>query len=128
MCMSVALQNMPELAKRMKYVRRTLNLTQQAFAEMAGTSQQAIQQAEKGLSQNPRYLFNLAQELDIPYEWLAHNQMPDALQKKGQGAKKQAQGLSDRRSDEVLESFAHLSEKEQELMLNLMKERAKKDR
>lgn len=111
------LKSLPELADRLIYIRRIKSLTQMHLAEMAGTTQQAIQQAEGGKARHPRYLAKLAQALDIPHEWLALNMMPGKA-----GAKS---GLSEKGSD-VLSSFYAMPKKDQDLMLELMKSRGKK--
>lgn len=115
--MSMPLKNLPDLADRLIYVRRIKSLTQAELADLAGTTQQAIQQAEAGKARNPRYLAQLAQALDIPHEWLALNMMPGKAGAKG--------GLSEKGSD-VLTSFYAMPKKDQDLMLELMKARSKK--
>lgn len=114
---SIPLKNLTDLADRLIYVRRMKDLTQAELAELAGTTQQAIQQAESGKARNPRYLARLAQTLDIPHEWLALNMMP------ARGAP--AGGLAEKGTD-VLKSFYAMPKKDQELMLELMKARGKK--
>lgn len=116
--MSMPLKDLPELADRLMYVRRLNALTQVELADLAGTTQQAIQQAESGKARQPRYLLRLAQALNIPHEWLAMNIMP------AKGARPQA-GFSER-TDEVVNSFFGMPKKDQDLMLELMKSRAKK--
>lgn len=113
--MRFPLKSLPDLADRLIYVRRLKGLTQAELADLAGTTQQAIQQAESGKARNPRYLLHLAQALAIPHEWLAMNMMP------GKGAK----GLAEK-ENEVLQSFYAMPRKEQTLMLELMKTRGKK--
>lgn len=111
------LKSLPDLADRLIYIRRIKSLTQMDLAEMAGTTQQAIQQAESGKARNPRYLARLARALDIPHEWLALGMMPGKT-----GAKA---GLSEKGND-VLTSFYAMPKKDQDLMLELMKARGKK--
>lgn len=112
------LKDIPDLADRLKYIRKIKELSQIDLAELCETTQQAIQQAEAGKAQNPRYLHKLALALDIPYEWLTMNLV---------GPKKvSAQGLSEKKS-EVLDSFYAMPKKEQALILDLMKARRKKD-
>lgn len=115
--MSIPLKSLPDLADRLIYVRRLKDLTQAELADLAGTTQQAIQQAETGKAQNPRYLARLAKALDIPLEWLAMNMIPA---KSGTKA-----GFSEK-GDDVLSSFYAMPKKDQELMLELMKSRARK--
>ena len=111
------LKNIPDLADRLKHVRDAKGLSQVELAEIAGTTQQAIQQAESGKARNPRYLHKLALALDIPYEWLTMNVMPD---KKKEGAS----GFSEEGKD-VLDSFYAMPKKDQALLLELMKSRQK---
>lgn len=116
--MSIPLKNLPDLADRLIYVRRLKDLTQAELADLAGTTQQAIQQAETGKARNPRYLSRLSHALSIPHEWLALNMMP------GKGAA--PRGGMGERGDDVLQSFYAMPKKDQDLMLELMKSRSKK--
>lgn len=111
------LKNIPELAERLKYIRKIKQLSQIELAEIAGTTQQAIQQAECGKAQNPRYLHKLALALDIPYEWLTMNLVPTK--------KPISSGFSDK-GREVLDNFFAMPKKDQALLLELMKSRGKK--
>jgi transcriptional regulator with XRE-family HTH domain len=113
------LKNIPDLAGRLRHIREIKGLSQVELAEIAGTTQQAIQQAETGKARNPRYLHKLALALDIPYEWLTMNIMPE--RKSGQ-----ANGFSEK-GKEVLDSFYSMPKKDQTLLLELMKSRRKKD-
>ena len=113
------LKNIPDLAGRLRHIREIKGLSQLELAEIAGTTQQAIQQAEAGKARNPRYLHKLALALDIPYEWLTMNMMPE--RKIGQ-----AGGFSEK-GKEVLDSFYSMPKKDQTLLLELMKSRRKKD-
>jgi len=112
------LKNIPDLAERLKYIRKIKGLSQIEFAEIAGTTQQAIQQAEAGKAQNPRYLHKLALSLDIPYEWLTMNLVPTK--------KTEVSGFSDK-GREVLDNFFAMPKKDQALLLELMKTRQKKN-
>jgi len=117
----ILLKNIPHLSARLKYIRKMLDLSQIQLAEIAGTTQQAIQQAERGKAQNPRYLHKISLELDVPYEWLTMNLVPDSKGKTvGPG------GFSDR-GKEVLDNFFAMPKKDQALMLELMKSRQKKE-
>jgi transcriptional regulator with XRE-family HTH domain len=118
----IVLKNIPALSERLKYIRAMRDLSQIELAEIAGTTQQAIQQAETGKARNPRYLHKISLALDIPYEWLTMNIQPPAKLQEVEN-----QGLSERRRD-VLDSFFGMSKKEQELMLGLMKTRQKKQK
>lgn len=117
--MSIPLKSLPKVSDRLIYIRRLLNLTQSEMAEMAGTTQQAIQQAEAGKARNPRYLAIVAQKIGIPHEWLALNIMPEKSAKQ--------EGLADKGGD-VLRSFYGMNKKDQDLILELMKTRHKKKR
>lgn len=117
----ISLKNLPELADRLKYVRAVKGLSQIDLARIAETTQQAIQQAEAGKARSPRYLHRLSLELDIPYEWLTMNIMPEKA-KAGR-----AQGLSEK-GHEVLENYFAMPKKDQALLLELMKTRRKKDK
>jgi transcriptional regulator with XRE-family HTH domain len=109
------LKDIPVLADRLIYVRKVKGLTQADLAQLAGTSQQAIQQAESGKALSPRYLPRLARALTIPVEWLTLNEMP---------ADHPARGMSEK-DDEVLSAFKSMPAGDQKLLLDLMKSRAK---
>lgn len=111
-------KNLPDLADRLRYVRKIKGLSQIDLAQIVGTTQQAIQQAESGKAQNPRYLHKLALALDVPYEWLTMNLVP--------GKSKAPGGFSDR-GKEVLDHFFAMPKKDQGLLLELMKTRQKKN-
>lgn len=111
---------MPKLSERLKYIRKLYNLSQTELAEKAGTTQQAVQQAEKGKARQPRYLHKLAQELDIPVDWMIFGEESGG-KKSGSSAK----GLNDQ-SSEVLDSFFAMPEKDQKLIYELMQSRRKK--
>lgn len=111
------LKNIPDLAERLKYIRKIKGLSQIELAGLCGTTQQAIQQAEAGKAQNPRYLHKLAHVLDLPHEWVTMNLVPE---------KKTAMpGFSDK-GREVLDTFFAMPKKDQTLLLELMKTRNKK--
>ena len=111
---------MPKLSDRLKYIRRMKDLSQVELAERAGTTQQAIQQAEKGKARQPRYLHRLAQELDIDVNWLIFGKIEKTL-----STLQKADGLSDKSSD-VLDSFFAMPEKDQKLIYELMQSRKEK--
>ncbi len=115
-------KKMPKLSERLKYIRKRYNLSQVELANKAGTTQQAIQQAEKGKARQPRYLHKLAQSLELPVDWLVFgDEMPDEVDIKLSDAK----GMNDKSSD-VLESFFAMPEKDQQLIYELMKSRQSK--
>lgn len=116
------LKSIPTLADRLKYIRKMKDLSQIELAELAGTTQQAIQQAESGKAQNPRYLHKIALELGIPYEWLTMNLVPEAKGKTASSA-----GLAEK-GREVLDHFYAMPKKDQALMLELMRSRQKKEK
>lgn len=111
---------MPKLSERLKYIRKLYNLSQAELAEKAGTTQQAIQQAEKGKARQPRYLHQLAQSLEISIDWMVFGEISSSNK-----SKKPSQGLSDQSSD-VLDSFFSMPEKDQQLIYELMQSRRKK--
>ena len=111
------LKNIPDLAERLKYIRKIKGLSQIELAGLCGTTQQAIQQAEAGKAQNPRYLHKLAHALDLPSEWVTMNLVP--------GKKSVTPGFSDKGKD-VLDTFFAMPKKDQALLLELMKTRQKK--
>ncbi len=113
------LKDIPVLADRLKYTRETLGLSQIELARLAGTTQQAIQQAETGKAQNPRYLAKLAFALEIPPEWMSLNVMPSKK------TRPEADGFSES-GRQVLDSFYAMPKKDQDLMLELMKSRKDK--
>ncbi|NQZ14424.1 MAG: helix-turn-helix domain-containing protein [Alphaproteobacteria bacterium] len=110
---------MPNLADRLQYIRQIKNLSQAELAEIAGTTQQAIQQAEKGKARQPRYLHNLAMALDLSIEWVLF----------GTEEKISTTDLSgfSEKSAEVLDNFFAMPEEDQELIFKLMKSRQKND-
>lgn len=115
-------KKMPKLSERLKYVRKRYNLSQVELAEKAGTTQQAIQQAEKGKARQPRYLHKLAQTLELPIDWLIFGDAaPDETDLKQLDVK----GLNDKSSD-VLQNFFAMPKKDQQLIYELMKSRQKK--
>lgn len=113
------LETVPVLADRLRYIRKIKNLSQAELAEIAGTTQQAIQQAETGKARQPRYLHNLAMGLDLPVEWVLFGECEQ--EEKLSVSKK---GLSDK-SSEVLDSFFAMPEEDQDLIFQLMKSRKK---
>ena len=113
------IKNIPDLCERLRYIRKVKGLSQIDLAAIAGTTQQAIQQAEAGKAQNPRYLHKIALALDIPYEWLTMNMMPDKKEKATP-----AGGFSEK-GKEVLETYFSMPKKDQALLLELMKSRKK---
>lgn len=117
--------SMPRLSERLKYVRQMFNLSQVELAQKAGTTQQAIQQAEKGIARQPRYLHRLAQELEIPIEWMIFGQAQQQEIAKTIQNTAQAGGLHDQSSD-VLDSFFSMPEKDQKLIYELMQSRKDK--
>lgn len=116
-------KSMPKLSERLQYLRKILNLSQADLAEKAGTTQQAIQQAEKGIARQPRYLHRLAQELDVPINWLIFGE--EETEKIDKKAVKNNAGLNDKSSD-VLDSFFSMPEKDQKLIYELMQSRKEK--
>lgn len=109
------LKDIPALAERLVYLRKTEGLTQADLAQMAGTSQQAIQQAESGKALSPRYLPRLARALGVPVEWLTLNEIPAKGKKKGMSEK----------DDEVLSVFHAMPPSDQKLIFELMKNRTR---
>jgi transcriptional regulator with XRE-family HTH domain len=118
--MNYVLKSIPRLSERLKYVRQMAHLTQAELAGMAGTTQQAIQQAETGKARQPRYLHRIARELGVPFEWLAFNEVPGSVK----GPVKS--GLSER-ENEVITGFRAMNRKEQNLILDIMKARGVKE-
>jgi len=112
------LKSIPDLAERLKYIRKIKGLSQIELAKLCETTQQAIQQAECGKAKNPRYLHIMAMKLDIPYEWLTMNLVP------GKTKPAPGMGFSDK-GKEVLDNFFAMPKKDQQLLLELMKSRKK---
>ncbi len=115
-------KKMPALSDRLKYIRQACNLSQAELAEKAGTTQQAIQQAEKGKARQPRYLHRLAQQLDIPTDWLVFGDSIEEQSIHGSNVK----GLEEKPTD-VLDKFFSMPEKDQKLIYELMKARKDKE-
>lgn len=113
------LKKMPKLSERLKFIRAEMNLSQVELAEKAGTTQQAIQQAEKGKARQPRYLHKLAQALDIDVDWVIFGETSQSQKPK---TAEQNSGLNDKSSD-VLDSFFSMPEKDQKLIYELMQSR-----
>ena len=111
------LKDIKSLGERLKYIRKEKELSQSDLAKLAGTTQQAIQQAEAGKARNPRYLSRLAQEIGVPFSWLSLNVVSD---EDGKGAYLSAQ------ESEFLNSFKAMDDENQEIILKLMKSRTKK--
>lgn len=116
---------MPILSKRLKFLRTRFGLSQEDLARKAGTTQQAIQQAEKGRARQPRYLPALAQALDIPLEWMMTGALPphDAANS-NKASKLSLHGLKE--DDELLQTYYAMPKKDRDLIYELMKSRAKK--
>ncbi len=113
-----SLKSIPDLAERIKYIRKIKGLSQIELAAICGTTQQAIQQAEAGKAQNPRYLHKLALSLDIPYEWLTMNLLAEKK------TISRPPGFSEKQR-EVVDTFFAMPKKDQALLLELMKTRDK---
>lgn len=115
------LKKMLKLSERLKYVRACYGFSQAELAEKAGTTQQAIQQAEKGKARQPRYLHHLAQELEISIDWMIFGTVvqDDVVTTKG------IKGLEEKSSD-VADTFFAMPEKDQKLIYELMKSRQEK--
>ena len=113
---------MPKLSERLKYIRAHFDLSQAELADKAGTTQQAIQQAEKGKARQPRYLHRLAQELELDIDWLIFGDVPKISPQKNNTPVK---GFAEKDSD-VLGQFYAMPEKDQKLIYELMKSREKK--
>lgn len=113
---------MPKLSDRLKYLRAHYNLSQAELAEKAGTTQQAIQQAEKGKARQPRYLHKLAKNLDISVDWLIFG---EELQSSSFSKNVNHNELNDQSAD-VLGQFFAMPEADQKLIYELMKSRQKK--
>lgn len=110
---------MSKLSERLKYIRSELNLSQVELAEKAGTTQQAIQQAEKGKARQPRYLHRLAQELELDVDWVVFGEVS---RNQNKHTADNYAGLNDQSSD-VLDSFFSMPEKDQKLIYELMQSR-----
>lgn len=114
-------KKMPKLSERLKYIRAHYNLSQAELADKSGTTQQAIQQAEKGKARQPRYLHRLAQVLDLPMDWVIFGHEIQGNDKKLEEEK----GFNDQSSD-VLDQFFAMPKEDQKLIYELMKSRQKK--
>ncbi|SBV94046.1 putative Repressor protein CI [uncultured Alphaproteobacteria bacterium] len=58
------------LGDRTRERREQLGLSQGELGQRVGVSQQAIDQLESGATKRPRYVADLARELDVSIEWL----------------------------------------------------------
>ncbi|EOC1555905.1 helix-turn-helix transcriptional regulator [Cronobacter dublinensis] len=63
---------MKTLSERLKKKRLERNMTQTELATKAGVKQQSIQLIEAGVTQRPRFLFEIAQALDCDPLWLQY--------------------------------------------------------
>ena len=118
--------SMPKLSDRLKYLRQLKGLSQAELAEKAGTTQQAIQQAEAGQARRPRYLHALAHELDISVEWMALGHAQDEGADTSSKPKNPKTGFQEKES-EVLDHFFAMPKKDQELFFEMMKMRQKQN-
>ena len=118
----MSLPDIPKLSDRLKYIRTLHGLSQAELAQKAGTTQQAIQQAEKGVARQPRYLNHLANELEISVQWLIFNELQNDKEVSNH---KENTGLEDK-SNKVLDSFFSMPQKDQNLIYELMQSRKKK--
>jgi len=114
---------MPELSDRLIYIRKYFDLSQVELAQKAGTTQQAIQQAEKGKARQPRYLNRLANELELPVEWMIFGEAQEEYNK--QMSRKNIKELREDHS-EVIDNFFAMPKSDQKLILELMKSRKNK--
>ncbi len=113
---------MPKLSDRLQYIRARYNLSQVDLAQKAGTTQQAIQQAEKGKARQPRYLHKLAHALEIPIDWMIFGE----IESHQNMAVSQNAGLHEKEED-VLNQFFSMPKQDQKLIYDLMKSRQKSD-
>jgi transcriptional regulator with XRE-family HTH domain len=114
---------MPKLSERLKYLRVVHNFSQAELAKQAGTTQQAIQQAEKGRARQPRYLHQLAAALEVPLTWMLFGHTDENyIVFDNETAEP---GLGDKSCD-VLKCFYAMPEKDQKLIHELMKSRRQK--
>lgn len=113
---------MPKLSDRLIYLRKMLGLSQVELANIAGTTQQAIQQAEKGKARQPRYLNKLANELELPVEWVIFG---EAQKVQNKALRDEGKGFTEKSSD-VLDTFYAMPKKDQKIILELMKSRQEK--
>ncbi|WP_414162855.1 helix-turn-helix domain-containing protein [Superficieibacter sp. BNK-5] len=65
---------MKTISDRLKDRRKSLSLTQEELANLAGVKQQTIQLIESGKTKRPRYLAELAKALDCESYWLLHGE------------------------------------------------------
>ncbi|EKY3192837.1 helix-turn-helix transcriptional regulator [Cronobacter turicensis] len=63
---------MKTLSERLRKKRIERNMTQTELASKAGVKQQSIQLIEAGVTQRPRFLFEIAQALDCDPLWLQY--------------------------------------------------------
>ncbi|NUW61920.1 helix-turn-helix domain-containing protein [Cronobacter muytjensii] len=63
---------MKTLSERLKKKRLERNMTQTELATKAGVKQQSIQLIEAGVTQRPRFLFEIAQALNCDPLWLQY--------------------------------------------------------
>ncbi|MBP2155725.1 helix-turn-helix domain-containing protein [Erwinia rhapontici] len=63
---------MQTISERLKQKRSELNMTQSELAIKAGVKQQSIQQIEAGVTQRPRFLFEIANALQCDPVWLQY--------------------------------------------------------
>jgi len=125
----MSLKTIPTLSERLRYIRDIKNLSQAELAQYAGTTQQAIQQAEKGKARHPRYLHTLAKALDLPLEWVLYGQEGEA-QNESMPSQLVVTGFAESHGstspeikEEVLDNFFNMPKEDQDLMLQLMKSR-----
>lgn len=64
------LPKLTSLAERLKWARRRLDLTQDQFAELVGTTRVQIQKIENGRTLRPRNVGKLAEVGKVPAAWL----------------------------------------------------------
>jgi transcriptional regulator with XRE-family HTH domain len=119
------LPNIPNLAKRILYIRRQFELSQSQLAKLAKTTQQAIQQAEKGKALQPRYLPLIAKELDLPLDWVMVGSTDAFSSEKGKKRKAAPKNMLAERDRQVLEHFKAMPNKDQKLIFELMRNRKK---
>ncbi len=91
---------MDTLAKRLRYARERLGLSQSELARRVGLRPQAIQFIEGGHVRRPRNVFEIAHALEVNPEWLLLGEGP--VDPVGLGESRETYRASPALSDEAL--------------------------
>ncbi len=109
------------IGERIKQARIAAGISQTRLAELLGVTRSACSQweSEEGTSPRGKRLVELAQLLDVGYEWLATGYHSDAGHQYGEQSSRRDRTL-DARQKQLLIWFERLSAESQDALLRLL--------